>query len=68
MSHSPNDHSGHRQALESLAHEVNVSFEKIQRMYDETAAKLATGAKVNTYLHVFVMRELNDTLKQRKAS
>ena len=67
MAPSPNDRSDPKQALECLAQEANMDVEQVVRMYEDAVATLASRAKIDTYLHVFAMRELHDKLKPRKA-
>lgn len=53
-------------ALESLAQEVNLDVKQVVKLYEESVAKLASRAKIDTYLHVFAMRELHEKLRPRK--
>lgn len=68
MAHSPNDRSDPKQALESLAKEMNLQVEEVVKLYEESVSELASRAKIDTYLHVFAMRELHDRLKLRRPS
>lgn len=55
-----------QQALESLAKEMDLQVADVVKLYDESVSELASRAKIDTYLHVFAMRELRDKLKARK--
>ena len=68
MVRDPNDRPDPQHALESLAKEMNVKVDDVVKLYDESVSKLASRAKIDTYLHVFAMRELQEKLKTRKPS
>lgn len=68
MVRAPNDRSDPQQALESLAKEMNLQVDDVIKLYEESVSKLASRAKIDTYLHVFAMRELHEKLKTRKRS
>jgi len=54
------------QSLENLAKEVNLQVGDVIKLYEASVAELASKAKIDTYLHVFAMRELRDKLKGRQ--
>ena len=68
MAHSPNDRADPHQALESLARELNMHVGDVIKLYEDSVAELASKATIDTYLHVFAMRDLHDKLKVRKPS
>lgn len=45
-----------------------MQVDDVVKLYEESVSKLASRAKIDTYLHVFAMRELHDKLKKHKRS
>lgn len=66
MAESPNDRADPMHALETLAKELNLQVKHVCKRYEESIAGLASKAKIDTYLHVFAMRDLVDKLSKHR--
>ncbi|RTL34114.1 MAG: DUF3562 domain-containing protein [Burkholderiales bacterium] len=62
MAHAPNDRADLRQAIDSFAKEMNLSVDDVTALYEAVVAELAAKAKIDTYLHIFAMRDLRERL------
>lgn len=62
MAHAPNDRADPRQAIDSIAKEMNLSVDDVTALYEAVVAELAAKAKIDTYLHIFAMRDLQERL------
>jgi adenosylcobinamide amidohydrolase len=62
MAHAPNDRADPHQAIESFAKEMNLPVNDVVAMYEAAVAELAAKAKIDTYLHIFAMRDLQERL------
>lgn len=60
MSPVPNDRAAPHEALDNLAKEMNLPFADVMNAYETTMAELAAKAKIDTFLHIFAMRNLRD--------
>lgn len=62
MAADPHDPLVQRQALQDLARELNLHVGEVVDLYEASLARLAAKAKVDQFLHVFAMREVQDRL------
>lgn len=62
MAHAPNDRADLRQAIDGFAKEMNLSVDDVTALYEAVVAELAAKAKIDTYLHIFAMRDLRERL------
>ena len=47
-----------------LAEQYHVPIDKITQLYEQEQRELAKGARVTTFLHVFVMRHVQEILRK----
>lgn len=66
MTSSHHEQTDRRQALKDLANELDMHIGEVIQLYEASVAELAAKAKIDTFLHVFAMRDLQQKLKARQ--
>jgi hypothetical protein len=56
-----------RPAIELLARESQVPVDGVTRLYENELAKLAVGARIRNFLHIFAIRKVREMLRQHDA-
>jgi hypothetical protein len=57
--------SHHQRAIESLAEESQVPVNEVARLYEDARAELEAGARVRSFLGIFALRKVRNTLRER---
>ena len=57
--------SHHERALEFLAEESQVPVNEVARLYEDARAELEAGARVRSFLGIFALRKVRNTLRER---
>jgi hypothetical protein len=57
--------SHHQRAIESLAAESQVPVNEVARLYEDARAELEAGARVRSFLGIFALRKVRNTLRER---
>jgi hypothetical protein len=66
MPRTPTNFPDQQPVLDELAKAFSLDTGDVVALYEEVVAALAAKARIDTYLHVFAMRELQDKLKARR--
>lgn len=54
-------------AVESLAQQYGLPIEVVSRLYEGAKAELTMSARVTNFLHIFVVRQVQDALRRHTA-
>jgi hypothetical protein len=65
MSASPSQPSDQKQTIELLARQSKLPIDEVARIYEHEHAELEGSARVKTYLSIFALRNVQETLRQR---
>ena len=65
MPADPRNDSHHQRALEFLARESQVPVDDVALLYEDARAKLEAGARIRSFLGIFAIRNVRETLRQR---
>ena len=57
--------SHHQRAIESLAAESQVPVNEVAQLYEDAHAELEAGARIRSFLGIFALRNVRETLRQR---
>jgi Protein of unknown function (DUF3562) len=57
--------SGQKQAIESLAQEFKVPIDEVAQLYGDELDRLVAGARIRSFLHIFVSRHVREMLLER---
>ena len=57
--------SHHQRAIEVLAAESQVPVNEVARLYEDARAELEAGARVRSFLGIFALRKVRNTLRER---
>ncbi len=55
-----------RKAIESLAQELNLPVEQVERVYREQSAAIGTDARIKQFVPVLVTRSVRSELRRRQ--
>lgn len=57
--------SHHQRAIEVLAAESQVPVNEVAQLYEDARAELEAGARVRSFLGIFALRKVRNTLRER---
>ena len=57
--------SHHQRAIEVLAAESQVPVNEVAQLYEDARAELEAGARVRSFLDIFALRKVRNTLRER---
>ena len=57
--------SHHQRDIEVLAAESQVPVNEVARLYEDARAELEAGARVRSFLGIFALRKVRNTLRER---
>ena len=55
-------------ALEAISKTTHVPQSEVTRLYEDELAELSTDARITSFLPIFAMRKVEETLNHRRAA